>query len=711
MSGRMRDDAIRDLAIAHGVPANPISFAATAEEAARAALDLGRPVAVKLVAEQVIHKSRAGGVLLDVAPESVRRCVTDLFGAQRINGIEPTGVTVEPMVPPGIEVVIGAVHSPGFGPAVMFGTGGVDLEILQDVAFALAPLTRGEAKRLIGDTAGGRVVMSRHPARVDDLVDVLMAVAGADGMLFEAAVTDIDLNPVIVHDTGVVAVDARARALPEPLPPVALPDPEELHDQLRPAIYPHSVAILGASADPSKMGNRVVRQLVDFGFAGKIYPISAKAETICGLETVPDIETLPGDVDRAVVAVPAAAVPTSLERLAAVGVRTTHVHTAETPPIEAAALRSGMRVIGPNCIGHYTPHAAVTMIEPTMSSRRSGRVAFISQSGTYAGDAVRRGAALGLDFSFVSSVGNCEDVSPSEFLAFCAADERTEVIAFYLEGDRGADEFFRLAKGLGKPVVLLQGGRTTVGGAAAASHTGALASDPRLLEGAARQAGVLLVDDLDQLFDTLLVLQSGKPPTGDGLALVGSGGGVAVVGADRADGWGLGLPELADITAGRLAGFAAPGASLANPIDIPVWSLFSGARSHVGSIVTAVSDDPGVHAVCVFVDLGTVFDMHVGAEGEAVVELLAEDLLAALRSKAGAPDGPPVVVVWRSGLNNQEDDVLRRLRTEFAAQGIPVLDSVDRAVTALGGARWLSRGSGERDGASSRLAKHPRDGA
>lgn len=693
MSDRVREDHVRELAIRYGVPANVVSFAPSGAKAAEIAAEIGRSVAIKLVADDVVHKSKAGGVVLDVGPDEVEAVTEQLFAAQRERGVKVRGVTVEAMVDRGMELVVGAVHSPSFGHVVMFGSGGVDIETVQDVAFGLAPLTVEDATRLIDRTIAGKIVTRRYPGRVPDLVDLLMAVAGPEGMLFEAAVTEIDLNPVIVSDDRVVAVDARAKALPEPVAAIRLPDPAAAYEQLRPALYPHSIAVVGASADPSKMGHRVVRNLVDFGYSGKLYPISAKTAEICGVSTVPGIEHLPGDVDRAVVALPAAAVPRALEDLAEVGVHTAHVYTADTPPLDPGILERGLRVIGPNCIGHYSPHVSVTMIAAQASGTGKGRVAFVSQSGTYAGDAVRRGKELGLEFSFASSVGNCEDVNPAELLAFCAADDNTDVIAFYLESDRAAGEFFRLARTIDKPVVLLKGGRTLVGGEAAASHTGAMAGDPQLLVDAATQAGVLLVDDLDHLLDTLLVLQSGERVMGDGLALIGSGGGVAVVGADGADAWDLRLPDLSSATAAELAGFAAPGSSLDNPIDIPIWSLFTGNQAHTGSIVSAVANDRAVDALCVFLDLGTVFDMHSGAAGEAIVDLLAGDLLTAERH------GKPIVVVWRSGFSSREDDVLRRLRRDFAAQGIPVVDSVDRAVAAIGGSRWLTRQRASRDGA------------
>ncbi len=368
-------------------------------------------------------------------------------------------------------MVVGGLRTPGFGPVVMFGQGGVDIEELDDVAFALVPLDQAQARDLVARTRVGRALARRLPERVEDLVRTILAVGGDVGMLEREDVTEVDLNPIVVGEQDVVAVDARASELGAPRSTRQVPDPAACFEELRPAVYPESIAVVGASGDPSKMGYRVVSSLVEMGFKGEVTPISRSSSEICGLATVSSILELPEGIDRAVVAVPAVAVPGALADLAARGVKVAHVYTSDTPTPDPALRAQGLRVVGPNCMGHYAPGLGITMIAPYASSHEAGSIAFVSQSGTYAGDAVRRGAALGLEYSFVASVGNCDDVSPAELLAFCQADPATTVAAFYIEGDEGAEEFFHLAAAMTKPVVLLRGGRTATGGAAAASHT------------------------------------------------------------------------------------------------------------------------------------------------------------------------------------------------------------------------------------------------
>lgn len=691
MRQRLREDAVRDLAISYGVPANAVTFAESAAEAHRIAVAIGHPVAIKLVADDVVHKSKAGGVLLAVAPEEVLGRTEEMLTRFRGSGAQVRGVTVEAMVDAGIEAVVGGLRDPGFGPVVMFGQGGVDVETLDDVTFALAPITPEDARNMISRTRMGRVIVKRFSERVDDMVAALMAVGGPDGMLLNEHITEVDFNPVVVSPERIVAVDARASAVGEDEmgdDPILVP--ADTYDELRPAIYPQSIAVVGASADERKMGYRAVRSLVDFGYTGRIYPVSGKNAEICGVPTVTSVDELPEGVDRAVVAVPAGAVAGALKSLAERGTRSAHVYTSDTPNLRGA----GLRVLGPNCMGHYSAYESITMIGTEASSTTPGHLAVVSQSGTYAGDVLRRGTELGLHFSFVSSVGNCDDVNPAELLAFCEADPRTRAVAFYLEDDRWAGQFFRLAVTMTKPVVLFKGGRTAAGGAAAASHTGALASDPQLLEDAARQAGVLLVDDLDQLMDILTALQFVPGVDGDNLALVGSGGGVAVVGSDHADAWGLRMAPFSADTRDRLSRFQAPGASLSNPIDIPIWSLFDDTGSFTGAIISAVADDSQIDAICAFLDLGTVFDMQATEPGNKLVWELTKDLVDAERGAT------PLVLVLRSGFDANQDGLVRQLRPVAAAAGVALFDSADRAIAALGGVRWFTRKGKKPQGAS-----------
>lgn len=686
ISERVSPDEIRATVGALGVPTNPVMTARSAAEVEAIARQLDSPVAIKAISDQIVHKSKAGAIRLDVAPEEAAAEAQVLADhLMRHGDVVIDGFTVERMVPAGTEVVVGGVWHPSFGPLAMFGSGGVDVEILGDTRFRTAPLTLPEAKEMILDSRVGRIIGQRMPHQVATLAEVICAIAGADGILTTGEVTEIDINPLVVTETDVIAVDARASRGSGSRPAISWPDPLETFEALKPAIYPRSIAVIGASADQSKLGYRAVQTLLDFGFAGPIYPVNPRGGAISGLNVVDRTSALPPEVDRAVVVLPAAAVEPTLDELDERGVRSAHVYTADVPQFTERRPDSAIRVLGPNCIGHYTPYERVTMIGERSSSPECGSIAFVSQSGTYAGDAVRRGCELGMRFSFVSSVGSCYDVSPTELLAFCEADERTSAVAFYLETDEGAAEFFRLASAITMPVILLKGGRSKSGISAAASHTGAMAADPSVLVDVAAASGVLLVDDFESAMDVLLALQVLPPIAGDGLALFGSGGGEAVVGADLADAAGLTIPRLGDEARNRLRQYEAPGTSCENPIDIPIWSLFGPTGTYTGSILNALVADDQLDAVCAYLDLGTVFDVLPEDKAKAMIVELVGDLIAE------ASGSKPTALVLRSDLAIGTYDLIHDLRRQAAAQRVPMFDSVRRAVDALGRVRQLTR--------------------
>ncbi|WP_230597390.1 acetate--CoA ligase family protein [Rhodococcoides fascians] len=682
---RLRDDVIRNLAIDYGIPANPVTFATTAAEAASFAAVHGRPVAVKLVAHGVVHKSKSGGVLLGLEPDEVGGAVERLFTEQEARGVSVIGVTVEPMIAPGLEVVVGALHDPNFGPIVMVGTGGVDVETVGDFAFAPAPLDRDGAFRLLDRTRVGAVLRQRFAASHSALADLLVRVGGSTGLLLSEPIDQIDFNPIVVGPDEIVAVDARAITRDHNLPRHAdLPVPYDVFGQLRPAIYPSSLAIVGASADPAKMGHRAVKSAIEQGFEGALYPVSRSSSEILGRPAVGTIAELPEGVDRAVVTLPAAAVPDALRELAKRGTKSAHVYTSDTEDLSDVAAGTGMRVLGPNALGLYTPYSRLTMIGSAASSNEVGSIAVISQSGTYAGDVIRRGQELGIKYSFVASIGNCDDVTPSEYLAFCEADPATTLAAFYLEDDSDAHRFFALAKRVTKPVVLFKGGRSVAGGAAASSHTGALASDPRLLRDAAAASGVVLVESIEELLDTLMVAQYTDTFVGKQLGIVGGGGGVAVVGADTAHENGLTLPPVSTATQDALSRFRAPGVNLSNPVDISIWSLYDETGPFTGSLVEALALDPAIDCLCAYLDLGTAWDIQGGTEAAELITMLTRDMLTANRGDV------TMVMSLRSSLSVDQDSLVRHLRTVAAEHGVALLESVDRAIAALGRVRAMN---------------------
>ena len=267
-----------------------------------------------------------------------------------------------------------------------------------------------------------------------------------------------------------------------------------------------------------------------------------------------------------------------------------------------------MRIVGPNTIGAYCGAAKITMSTPRHAPDAPGGITFISQSGTYAWDMIHRAKVLGLPLGKSLSCGNCADVTPTDYLLYAAEDPDTDIVAMYLETDLDAGRFFRLAREIGKPLVLFRGGRSAAGMRAATSHTGALAADGNLWLAAARQAGAAVVDSMDELLDVLLAHAAFGTVSGRRLALFGSGGGVSVVSADVADANGMTFAAFGDETRRRLGKFGVPGTSVDNPIDIPVWGLKSDGIFIFHEIVELLAADAAVESIIAYVEMNSIFE-------------------------------------------------------------------------------------------------------
>ena len=672
----------------YGIPTTDARLARNAEEAAALAREAGGPVAMKIAAPNIVHKAAAGGVRLNVEAMDAATVFEELTAAADTENVE--GVVVEPMALPGHEAIVGAVLDPVFGPVVMCGVGGTGVEETANVAFRLAPLGAAEVRDL-AHAAG-------YPDGADALMAILSAVGGPEGLLFRENIAELDINPVILSGAGAVAVDAHIVLSEEgPVEPSALgclkPTArkalqQELHDALRPIFYPAGIVVVGASAQPGKLGFRIVQNLVDFGYEGKLYPVHPTAESIYGCKAFPSVDDLPEAVDRAIVAIGAKGVPEALRQCAAKGVKAAQVLTAgfaewddEGAKLENAikevAETTGMRIVGPNTIGAYCGAAKITMSTPRHAPEATGGITFISQSGTYAWDMIHRARVLGLPLGKSLSCGNCADVTPTDYLLYGAEDPDTDIIAMYLETDLDAGRFFRLAREIGKPLVLFKGGRSAAGARAATSHTGALAADGKLWLAAARQAGAAVVDSMDELLDVLLAHAALGKVGGRRLALFGSGGGVSVVSADVAEANGMTFAVFGDETRQRLGKFGVPGTSVDNPIDIPVWGLKSDGTFIFHEIVELLAADAEVDSIIAYVEMNSIFEFSDDvAAGEAEMEAIIRSLLRADTA------GVALSAVLRTAGDKVQDDILRAARPRLIENGIAVYPTTARAIRA-----------------------------
>ncbi len=686
----------KSLLASHGIDVPP---GAQLELGQPCPANLRDPLVVKAISPTLVHKSDAGGVRVGVTSDELPQVEAEMRLSLREAGHELTGLLVEEMAPRGHEVIVGAVRSPGIGWNVMVGLGGILVEVFEDIAFGTAPLTKPQIADMLGQLRGTKVLDgARGGAKADlpALIDLISNLAGPAGLLTELPedVVEIDLNPIIVSESGAIAVDARflvGEAIPGPRPAPAAADAG-----FGPLFNPRRVAVLGASAKNPNMCNRYIRNLQEGGFAGTIIPIHPTAEEIEGLPTATDLGAVDEPVDYAYVALPGARVAEALAKGAG------KLHFAQVissgfgeveegieleAELTAAVKEAGIRLIGPNCLGTHVSAAHLSFIPEAPLT--PGSTAVVSQSGGLSVDILRVGADRGIDFHSVVSIGNSADVSAAELVRAHLDNDEVEVIGLYLESLVIAAEVLRTLEAAPerKPVVLLAGGRTAGGSRAASSHTGALAGNHRLWPAFARQAGITLVDSLGDFASALHALSTldlSKPIHGDDVVLFGNGGGASVLAADALDREGKATPTFPAELVDTLESLEVPpGNGFANPIDVPAGTLAVKSGEIAGDIVSLVLD--GTEAA------GTpaatmITHLNVGIIQRNLGDILGDvtgRIIASVAEASAASATPTQQMLVLKGDGSSEtaamiDDYTKRAR----GLGIPVFAAFEDAAVA-----------------------------
>ena len=460
-------------------------------------------------------------------------------------------------------------------------------------------------------------------------------------------------------------------------------------DTYTPLFAPKTVAVVGASTKGGALPNVFIRRIREFGYAGEIYPIHPAATEIDGLPAYRSLAETPNPVDYAYIAISAAQIAGMLT--AANGrVRFAQVISSGFGEVEegkglqdelvAAARAGGMRLLGPNCLGIYTPRGRVTFTE--IGPQETGNAGIISQSGGLGTDIIRRGMSRGLKFSGLVTVGNCADITPSDLLEFYFADPQTKVIGMYIETAKDGRRLFEILREARarKPVVILKGGRTTQGLAAAASHTGSLAGDDRAWVALSRQTGCILVDTLDQFIDTLLIFQTLTPqplhPT-QRVALFGNGGGTSVLATDYFARLGLNVTPFEKTTVDALAALQLPpGTSITNPVDCPVGTLQQEEGRVAEKILGIIYGSGKPEALVMHLNMSA----FVGRTRPEVLDNLVQ---AALRVQEHYPGLAHFLLVLRSDGDPSLEERKREFRAKAVALGVPVYDEMSNAGSAL----------------------------
>jgi acetyl coenzyme A synthetase (ADP forming)-like protein len=459
---------------------------------------------------------------------------------------------------------------------------------------------------------------------------------------------------------------------------------------LRPVLAPHTIAVIGASRNPHAVGGALFRNLLRWGFQGTLYPINPAAKSIGGVRAYKCLQDLPETVELAFISVPAQHVLQTARDCAKAGVRALCVLTAgfaevgETGRAAQTELlnicrASGMRIVGPNCLGLVNAAEEVRMLgtfapmEPP-----AGNLAMSSQSGALGLALVNQAQQYGLGISSFVSTGNKADVSGNDLLQFWEADDATEVILLYLESFGNPRRFARIARRVArrKPIIAVKAGRTVDGARAASSHTAALASSDRAANALFAQTGIIRVDTLAQFFAVARLLSQQPIPAGHRVGILTNAGGPAILAVDAAEAVGLKIPTLSESTQTRLRQVLPATASVGNPVDM----IASATPAQYRACLETMCDDPALDAVLV------IFIPPLITPSAEVAQVISEVV------SQRVPQTKPVLAVFL-------DPAAQLTAINAGPRKIPVYNFPESAIFALGAAArygaWRAKPAGQ----------------
>lgn len=582
--------------------------------AAEAAGELGFPVVVKLCGDAIAHKTERGLVKLRLGDTAAVEAAAAELLAKATPDDGEVSLLVAPMVSGNRELIAGVVRDPQFGANVMLGVGGVLAEAVADVVFRPVPISEVDAYEMIEGLATQKLLGEfRGEASVD--APALAAVLMGLSALAESRpdVVSVDVNPLIVRADGTpVAVDALVE-LGEPARPLAAARPRPSNDRFLALFEPKGVLVTGASTHPGKFGFVSLHNLLASGYSGGVYGTNLQGEEVLGVRTVADIEQLPdGEIDLVFVCTPASANPALLRACAAKGVKAAFLTSAgygeageegKRAEDELVALADELAILlaGPNGQGVVSTPASLCaqIVAPYPPS---GRIAVASQSGNFVSSFLNYSRQTGVGISRAVSAGNAAAVTPADYLDWYADDPATAVSLAYVEGivdGRGLlDRFASVAAR--KPLVVVKGGATANGARAAASHTGALAADDKVFDGACKQAGVTRAATVEEAFEAAATFATQPLPKGPNTIVLTTAGGWGVVTSDAIARDGrvelMALP--ADLQA-QIDTKLPPRWSRNNPVDCAGGET----RDTIPEVLEMIAAHPDVHAV-VYLGLG-----------------------------------------------------------------------------------------------------------
>jgi acetyl coenzyme A synthetase (ADP forming)-like protein len=545
---------------AYGIPVPKEGVATSAADAAAIATAIGFPVVLKIVSPEILHKTEAGGVLVGVNnAEDVRKGFdTVIANAKNYDAkAKILGVQVQQMLAGGQEVII----------------------VLKDITFRLAPATQDDALSMLDGIAAAQIlkgVRGADPVNRDALAKMIQNVSQL--ISDHPEIAEMDLNPVFATKEGAIAADVRIVVNFSPAPARYRPTQEEIVRDMNRIMKPKAVAVIGASSEAGKIGNSVMKNLINGGYQGQIYPINPSADEIMGLKAYKSVKDVPGDIDVAVFAIPAKFVAGAIAECGekkipgAVLIPSGFAETgnvAGQQEIVDIGRKYGVRLMGPNIYGFYYTWSNLCATFCTAYDVK-GHAALSSQSGGIGMAIIGFSRSAKMGVSAIVGLGNKSDIDEDDLLTFFEQDDNTHIIVQHCEDLKDGRAFAEVAKRVSKkkPIVVLKAGRTSLGSKAASSHTGALAGNDKIYDDVLRQSGVIRARSLREMLEFARALPILPTPKGDNIVIITGAGGSGVLLSDAVVDNGLSLMTFPPDLDAAFKKFIPPFGASGNPVDI-----------------------------------------------------------------------------------------------------------------------------------------------
>ena len=676
------EESSKEILTEYGIKVPQYALVTSADEAAQKSRELGFPLVAKIVSPDILHKTDVDGVKVGLnSEEDVKKIFEDMFYRLK-EKYDVKGVLLEEMVPSGVELIIGLQNDFQFGPSIMVGLGGIYTELFKDVSFRVLPITKNDGLKMLENLKGKNILKGfrgSKPINLDMLSEAIVNI-GTLGVDLAGKYESIDFNPVVVYPDGYFVVDAKI-ILKDKATDDAISDanPDSSHMDL--FFNANSVALIGASPEPGKIGNSVMESLVKHDYKGKVYPVNAKGYAeIMGVKAYKNILDIQDPIDVVIVTVDLKFVPDLLTECGKKNIHNMVIISGGGKELggERAAIEKRIqdlsrdlhiRIIGPNCIGIFNGdnrldcafQGHLRMLRP-----KQGNVAFLSQSGTVGIAFMETSDAFGL--SKMISYGNRSDVDEADMIHYLAQDPKTNVIGLYVEGLGDGRKFMNTAKKVikehQKPIVVFKNGRSSKGAKQAASHTGSLGGSFAVISGAFEQTGIISLDSYEELTSALKALTWQPVPKGNKIAMVTNGAGPIIAAIDNFERLNLELAQLSDKTMKSFKEHYPPTYVIGNPCDVTGSASADDYRFAIQSFM----DDPNVDIVMPW------FVFQDDPLEEKIVDILAD---------FQKQEKKPILIGAMGGPFTEE------ISKKIEAFNIPVYHSVITWITAAGSlAKW-----------------------